>query len=449
MAKAHPLATLEDLKPAAYNPRTISARAAKGLGASLETFGDLSGIVWNKRTGNLAAGHQRVEQLRARGGRLVVGKGSASVEVAVPGVAGAPAAVERFAVRIVDWPLDREKAANIAANNPAIAGEFSEGLEALLGEVGASLGADAFASLGFGDLALDMGFGRKGKTDDDAIPPLPETSVIRPGDLFLLGEHRLLCGDSTKAADVERVMGGRRAGLMNTDPPYGVTYTNDERPNPGVAKARVANDTLTDAALQAFLEAAFRAATSQALSPKAAWYLWHAHLTQGFFAAAAAAAAADVVLHRQIIWVKPSLLLTRGQYHWKHEPCFMGWVQGHQPPDYGRGHGERDQDTVWEIAGVSNAERALLKHSTPKPVALFEIPIVKHLLPGEVCFEPFAGSGPQVIAAEKLARVCCALELSPVFVEVIVRRWEIFTGKTATLESGETLADLATTRAPA
>ena len=108
--------------------------------------------------------------------------------------------------------------------------------------------------------------------------------------------------------------------------------------------AAIANDALGDEPLQAFLEAAFAAATEHALTPNAAWYLWHAHLTQGCFAAAAAA---HVVLHRQIIWVKPRLILGRGQYHWQHEPCFMGWVHGHQPPDYGRGSGERDQTTIW------------------------------------------------------------------------------------------------------
>src|SRR5205814_7564558 len=143
-------------------------------------------------------------------------------------------------------------------------------------------------------------------------------------------------------------------------------------------------DGLSDAKLQAFLESAFRTATATALKPDAAWYLWHAHLTQGFFAAAAAAAAAaaNVVLHRQIIWVKPVLLLGRGQYHWKHEPCFMGWVKGNQPPDYGMGAGERTQTTTWEIGSVSHAERKEFDHSTPTPVQLFACPMVKHLRRG-------------------------------------------------------------------
>ncbi len=272
-----------------------------------------------------------------------------------------------------------------------------------------------------------------GRTDPDDVPAERATD-IQAGDLFELGAHRLLCGDCTVQGDVARLMGAERAGLMNTDPPYGVTYANNERPNPGVAKPRVAkprvaNDALSDSVLQAFLESAFRAATGAALVGNAAWYLWHAHLTQGFFAAAAAAA--NVVLHRQIIWVKPVLLLGRGQYHWKHEPCFMGWVEGHQPPDYGLGNGERTQTTVWEIDSVTQAERKEFNHSTPKPVGLFTIPVVKHLQHGEIAYEPFAGSGPQIIAAEQHGRRCFAMDLAPACCQVIIDRWEAFTDKTA------------------
>jgi DNA modification methylase len=235
------------------------------------------------------------------------------------------------------------------------------------------------------------------------------------------GTHRLLCGDSTSDADVKLVMGVARAGLMNTDPPYGIAYSNESvHPNSGPITGTIVSDELTDEALQVFLEKAFIAATKYALKVNAAWYMWHAHLTQGYFAAAAAAA--DVILHRQIIWVKPVLVFGRGQYHQKHEPCFMGWVKGHQPPDYGEGNGERTQTTVWEIGSVSNADRREYNHSTPKPVGLFTIPIVKHLKRGEACYEPFAGSGPQFVAAEQLGRVCYGIEIEPKYCAVILQR---------------------------
>ena len=304
--------------------------------------------------------------------------------------------------------------------------------------------AEALEAL-FDDMESDDAGGNEGLTDPDDVPEPPAEPITKPGDVWLLGKHRLMCGDSTDAESVRRLMAGEKAGLMNTDPPYGIAYANDDRPNPGVAKPRVAkprvakprvaNDELCDEMLQKFLENAFRAATKEALKNNAAWYLWHAHLTQGYFAAAAAAAAADVILHRQIIWVKPVLLLGRGHYHWKHEPAFMGWVKGNQPPDYGAGAGERNQTTVWEVGQISQAERKEFNHSSPKPVALFELPIIKHLKAGEIAYEPFSGSGPQIIAAEKTGRRCYAMELSPQYVDVAVKRWQAFTGGRAVLES--------------
>lgn len=272
---------------------------------------------------------------------------------------------------------------------------------------------------------------KTGNTDPDAVPAPRATSIVA-GDLFALGQHRLLCGDSTDPVGVERLMDGVRAGLMNTDPPYGIAYENEGlHPDAGPIRTRVKNDDREGAAIQPFLEKVFGIAKSSALSANAGWYLWHGMLTQGFFAAAAAAAAANVVLHRQIIWVKPVLVFGRGQYHWKHELCFFGWVDGHQPPDYGLGAGERTQTTIWEVDSVSHADRKIFNHSTPKPVGLFTIPIVKHLRAGETCYEPFSGSGPQFIAAEQHGVRCCGVELEPQFCQVIIDRWEAFTGQKA------------------
>src|SRR3990167_526240 len=395
------------LNPAPYNPRKISDDAMARLEKSIEKWGLVDPLIWNKRTGTLIGGHQRLKVLRKRG------------------IAAAECVV-------VDLPLSREKALNVALNNQKMAGEYDFTMLAdLLQEI--DTGEFSVPDLtGFSEADLEEIAAWTPTNDGEETQPVPEPpveAVTRTGDIWELGKHRLMCGDSTKTEDVVRLMGGAKAMLMNSDPPYGVSYANDDRPNPGVAKPRVAKDEFRDEELQRFLEAAFKVAVSSALLPNAAWYLWHAHLTQGFFAAAAAAA--DVLLHRQIIWVKPVLLLTRGQYHWKHEPCFMGWVRGKEPPDYGRGDGERDQTTVWEIGTVSQQERKEFNHATPKPVELFTIPIAKHTKQGQVVYEPFAGSGPQIMAAEKLGRCCYAMEIEPRYVDVSVKRWQNFTDKQA------------------
>lgn len=252
------------------------------------------------------------------------------------------------------------------------------------------------------------------------------------GDVWVLGEHRLICGDSTDAKVVQRLMGRERAILMATDPPYGVAYsgkTRQEAVNLHTGKegeTRWAdsfdNEDMDGDGLQQFLEAVFRVAMDWALRENAAWYLWHAQMTQGFFAAAATRAA-RLLLSRQIVWNKPQLLLGFGDYHWKHELCFYGWVQGNRPPFYG----SRNQTTVWDVSQDTAGPDKV--HSTQKPTRLFEIPLLNHTRPGEVCFEPFAGSGSQIIAAERTGRRCFAIELSPEFCDAIVRRWAAFTGK--------------------
>ena len=409
--------SIASLKPDPKNVRHHDARNITVIKGSLQKFGQQKPIVVDADN-VVRAGNGTLEAAKALGWT--------KINIVRTALTGAQAAAYSVA--------------DNRSGDPEVGSTWDDdGLAKLLTELQAQ-DVELVKIAGFEDKELAQILAQAaGPVVEDEAPLVPANPITKPGDLWLLGQHRLLCGDSTKAEDVARVMDGQRAGLMNTDPPYGVGYANDERPNPGVAKPRVAkprvaNDVLFDERLQAFLESAFRAAVDSALLESAAWYMWHAHLTQGYFAAAAAAAA-NVVLHRQIIWVKPVLLLGRGQYHWKHEPCFMGWVQGHQPPDYGEGKGERTQTTVWEIGSVSQADRKDFNHSTPKPIALFTIPIIKHLLPGEICYEPFAGSGPQFIAAEQLGRRCYGLEISPAYCDVIVKRWEKFTGKKATREA--------------
>lgn len=261
---------------------------------------------------------------------------------------------------------------------------------------------------------------------EDEVPEPPKVAITKPGDLWELGEHRLLCGDCTRPGDVEKVMDGKLAGVMNTDPPYGIGYVeNAKSKGQATGFESIENDQVDGPALQLFLENTIRAAVP-CLTENAAFYLWHPMLTQGTFFAAAAAA--DILIHRQIIWCKPSLVFGRGDYHWQHELCFYGWRKGHRPVFYGT----RNQTTIWKV-GRENAGG----HPTQKPVELFAIPMRNHLKEEEIAFEPFAGSGSQLVAAEQLNRKCYAIEIEPKYCDVIISRWEQLTGGKAKRASGQ------------
>ena len=404
-------------------PRNPKLHDEAGLDASIERFGFTAPCIVDETSGKLVAGHGRGEALQRR---FVAGHPPPKNIVVAESGWMVPV------VRGVSFQNDLEAESYLLADNrlTEVGGWDSTALEAILRSIN-SVEA-GLAGTGWSASEVELALRQDPPEDSDDVPTLPTRDTwVKNGDMFQLGGSRLLCGDSTNAACVSLLMGDERAKLMCTDPPYGVSYDSSDRVGSTHKHIAIANDDLRDAALQRFLESAMALASTHALTVDAAWYLWHAHLTQGFFAAAAAAAAAEVLLHRQIIWVKKQLIMGRGQYHWKHEPCFMGWRRGHVPHDYGRGSGERDQTTVWEIPGVSTSERAGLMHATPKPVALFEIPIVKHTLVGEIVYEPFAGSGPQIIAAERLKRRCFAIEMEPLHVQTIIARWEKFTGSTA------------------
>jgi len=392
----------KDLTAHPQNWRKHPKEQRRALDTMMERIGWVDDVIVNRTTGRILDGHLRVEMAIKHGGKVPV--------------------------KYVEMSEEEEKE-TLLTFDPI--GAMAERDEEILDEL-------AKATRIPEELLIDLAITepdalKEGKTDPDDVPEPPEEPITKPGDLWLLGEHRLLCGDSTKAEDVKRVMGNEKARLMNTDPPYGVAYDNSQRPNPGVAKPRVAkprvaNDELVDGPrMQAFLEDMLNAAAIH-MDDKGAYYFWHPMLTQGTYVAAAAAA--GILIHRQIIWVKPVMLLGRGDYHWKHELCFYGWRRGNRPEFYGR----RNQTTIWEVGNITQAERRELDHATPKPVELFTRPLENNTVVGDICYEPFCGSGPQIIAAEQLGRRCYAIELEPKYVDVAVRRWEQFTGKKATRE---------------
>ncbi len=262
---------------------------------------------------------------------------------------------------------------------------------------------------------------------EDDIPEPPVTPVSVAGDLWQLGAHRLICGDSTSADVVGRLLADVRPLLMVTDPPYGVEYDPSWRNQAGAAKTKRTGKVLNDD------RADWREAW--ALFPGDVAYVWHGALHAT--AVAESLVAAGFVVRSQIIWAKDRLVLSRGDYHWQHEPCWYAVKKT------GKGHwaGDRKQTTLWQISGKD--QDATTVHGTQKPVECMRRPILNNSSPGQAVYEPFMGSGTTLIAAETTGRVCFGVELNPAYVDVAIERWQQFTGAYAVLaDTGETFADL-------
>ena len=274
---------------------------------------------------------------------------------------------------------------------------------------------------------------------DDGPEVAPAIAATKPGDLWLLGSHRLLCGDATLLSDVHRVMAGEKAALVATDPPYMVDYTG-ERPNDSGKDWTGTYREVDIKDSKGFFRSAFTNVLA-VLAPKAAIYAWHAHKRCGEIQAIWKEL--GILDHQQIIWVKPTPVFGRVFYPFRHEPCMMGWRQGDKPEH----DGAHDHNSVWEVDWDGKARIVGNEHPTEKPVELFARPIKKHTMPGDVIFEPFCGSGTQLIAAERTGRRCRAIEIVPAFVDVEIRRWQKATGQAATLDGdGRTFAEVALER---
>ena len=296
--------------------------------------------------------------------------------------------------------------------------------------------------LGFSGIELDRllasidpeaGLGTADGDPDAPVQEPPANPVTRPGDLWRLGRHRLLCGDATSAADVARLLGGTQPHLMVTDPPYGVNYEPEWRNQAGVSATmrtgKVANDDRAD----------WRAAW--ALFPGDVAYIWHA----GVHARTVIESleAAGFIIRSQIVWAKPRLVLGRGDYHWQHEPCLYAVRKGAT----GHWQGARDQTTLWSIG--AGPEDIATVHGTQKPVECMRRPMLNNSEAGEAIYEPFCGSGTSIIAAEVTGRVCLAIEISPAYCDVVLERWQAMTGQPAVLDGEDrTFADITEARLP-
>lgn len=383
---------VKDLVPYARNARTHSKAQIAQIAASIERWGWTVPILVDE-AGGVIAGH----------GRLLAAE-ALSIETV-------PVMVAR------GWSEAQKRAYVIADNQIALNAGWN--LDLLADEL-RQLGAEGFDLCGVGfsadQLADLLNVQTAGLTDPDDVPETPAEPVTQPGDVYVLGRHRLVCGDSTKADDVARALDGARPHLMVTDPPYGVEYDADWRNHTGDetrsgrAIGKVLNDDKAD----------WREAWALFTGDVA--YVWHAgnmaHIV------AESLIACGLALRAQIIWAKNQLVIGRGDYHPQHEPCWYAVRKGRK----GHFRGDRKQTTLWTIDKPRKSETG---HSTQKPVECMRRPILNNSAPGDAIYDPFLGSGTTLIACEMEGRVCRGLELSPAYCDVIVKRWEEFAGQRA------------------
>lgn len=306
-------------------------------------------------------------------------------------------------------------------------------LSSLLKELRAE---DALEGVGFNDEEIDVLLAEMDSQDltpieiDDPGPePPPVNPISRPGDLWILGNHRLLCGDSTCQEDMARLMGDEKASLLSTDPPYCVNYTGNDRPiHNGKPSGKDWSHVYREVDIKdlgSFM-GGFFSACLPFCEETSAIYIWHAHVQQPVIAEAFKQH--GLLLHQVVVWAKPVATFGHSYYRWRHEPCAFGWRKGHKPA-----HGMGKLDSIWEADWEGKSRVVGNEHPTQKPLRLFEIPLEQHTQPGAIVLEPFSGSGSQLLAAERLGRKCRALELQPAFVDVAIKRWEKAVGKEAVL----------------
>jgi DNA modification methylase len=392
------------------NPRTHTPEQVAQIAASIQEFGFVNPILVGA-DGEIIAGEGRFRASQTLGMRKVP------------------------VIKLDHLSQIQRRALAIADNQLALNAGWDE---QMLREQLAALKNEKFDLhiLGFDDLELARqlaDYGRDGLTDEDEVPATPITPVTKPGDLWLLGSrkgrsHRLLCGDATVSQDAACLLTGKLTpSLIVTDPPYGVDLEPEWREHAGLNQrtrqgGKVVNDKRVD-----WSEA-------WSLFPGDVAYIWHA----GIHAAQVALGleSCGFEIRSQIIWVKQHFAISRGAYHWRHEPCWYAVRRGQT----GHWLGDRKQTTVWEVANLNpfGGERAeeneVTGHGTQKPVELMRRPILNHTRPGEACYDPFLGSGSTLIGAESTGRICFAMEIDPRYVDVAVLRWQRFTGKQARLD---------------
>jgi len=373
-----------DLLPADYNPRKDlkpGDTEYEKLKRSIEQFGYVEPVIWNKTTGRVVGGHQRL--------KVLMDMGMTEVDCVV-----------------VEMDEEKEKALNIALNK--ISGDWDKDKLALL--IADLQGADFDVSLtGFEPAEIDDLFKdtlKDGVKDDDfdVGAELQNPTITKPGDIWHLGRHRLICGDSTKAETYDLLMGSTKANLVITDPPYNVNYEG--------SAGKIKNDNMADEAFYNFLLDAYTQMHS-AMADDASIYVFHAD-TEGLNFRKAFADA-GFYLSGCCIWKKQSLVLGRSPYQWQHEPCLYGWKKNGKHQWYTG----RKETTIWEF----DKPKKNGDHPTMKPIPLLAYPIMNSSMSNSVVLDPFGGSGSTLIACEQTDRICYTIELDEKFCDVIVKRY--------------------------
>lgn len=383
---------LKKLKENPKNPRTLSKEQGKHLEESLSKFGQCEPVVINQ-DGLIIGGHQRVRTLKKLGYK--------TVDVYVP-----------------DTILDEKEVEELSIRLNKNTGEWDWEI------LGNEWEVEDLLKWGFTQDELDVDIEVIDGTgpDDEEIEP-PKEAKSKLGDFYVLGNHRLLCGDSTNPDDVKKLLEGAEPILMVTDPPYGVDYKpewrngKDGKAGKGIrTSGKVQNDDKVNWAL------------AWHLFPGAVAYVWHAAWFGG--EVQKSLENADFEIKSQIIWAKQNFALSRGDYHWKHEPCFYAVKKGSSH----NWQGSRKECTIWEINnlsafGISHEEDERTNHSTQKPLECMSTPIRNNSAEGESVYDPFTGSGTTLISCEQLKRNAYCMELDPIYCDMIVNRWVNFMKK--------------------
>lgn len=388
---------LDALIPYANNSRTHSDEQVTQIAASIKEFGFTNPVLVDSSNG-IIAGHGRVMAAKKLG------------LTSVPTIC-------------LDYLTDAQRRAYVIADNKlALNSGWDE--EALKAELERLQEEDFDIDLlGFDDdelaslIAEDEGTERL--TDEDEVPEAPEEPVTVYGDVWLLGRHRLMCGDSTSVDAVEKLCEGEKVDLWLTDPPYNVSYEGKTKD-----ALTIQNDEMSNDGFRQFLRDSYIAANAS-MKDGAVFYIWHAD-SEGYNFRGAAF---DIgwQIRQCLIWVKQVMVMGRQDYHWKHEPCLYGWKDG-------AGHlwnTDRKQTTVLEFdRPFKNVE-----HPTMKPIELFEYQMLNNTKNNNLILDSFGGSGTTMIAAEKNSRRSRLMELDPKYCDVIIKRWQDFTGQEATNET--------------